>query len=56
MGARGVLELRAARDIVEERGYPQLTEQAKRKILGGNLARLHGIDLEAKAAELGAPA
>ena len=33
------------RDIVEERGYPQLTEQAKRKILGGNLARLHGMDV-----------
>ena len=32
------------RDIVEERGYPQLTEQAKRKILGGNLARLHGME------------
>ena len=43
------------RDIVEERGYPQLTEQAKRKILGGNLARLHGIDVEAKKAELGVP-
>ena len=40
---------------VEDYGYPPLTEQAKRKILGGNLARLHGIDLEAKAAELGAP-
>jgi hypothetical protein len=23
----------------------QLTEQAKRKILGGNLARLHGMDV-----------
>jgi len=44
------------RDIVEERGYPPLTEQAKRKILGGNLARLHGIDADAKAAELGVPA
>jgi predicted TIM-barrel fold metal-dependent hydrolase len=33
------------RDIVEERGYPQLTEQAKRKILGGNLARLHGMEV-----------
>ena len=44
------------RDIVEERGYPQLTEQAKRKILGENLARLHGIDVEAKKAELGVPA
>jgi predicted TIM-barrel fold metal-dependent hydrolase len=42
-------------DIVEERGYPQLTEQAKRKILGENLARLHGIDVESKKAELGVP-
>ena len=33
------------RDIVEERGYPQLTDQAKRKILGGNLARLHGMEV-----------
>jgi predicted TIM-barrel fold metal-dependent hydrolase len=31
-------------------GYPQLTEQAKRKILGENLLRPHGMDLaEAKA-------
>jgi predicted TIM-barrel fold metal-dependent hydrolase len=44
------------RDIVEERGYPPLTEQAKRKILGENLARLHGIDVAAKRAELGVPA
>ena len=41
------------RDIVEERGYPQLTDQAKRKILGENLAKLHGIDVDAKKAELG---
>jgi predicted TIM-barrel fold metal-dependent hydrolase len=34
-------------------GLPALTEQAKRKILGGNLARLHGIDADAKARELG---
>jgi predicted TIM-barrel fold metal-dependent hydrolase len=39
-------------DIVEERGYPQLTLESKQKILGGNMARLHGIDLEAKKAEL----
>src|SRR4051812_11991130 len=43
------------RDIVEERGYPPLTEQAKRKILGENLARLHGIDVAAQKAELGVP-
>jgi uncharacterized protein len=27
-------------------GYPQLTEQAKRKILGENLLRLQGMDVE----------
>jgi uncharacterized protein len=31
-------------DLVDGYGYPQLTEQAKRKILGENLLRLHGID------------
>lgn len=40
-------------DLVEDYGYPPLTTQAKRKILGENLARLHGIDLNAKKAELG---
>jgi uncharacterized protein len=33
-------------DLVEGYGYPQLTEQAKRKILGENLLRLSGMDLE----------
>jgi uncharacterized protein len=32
-------------DLVEGYGYPPLTEQAKRKILGENLARLHGMDV-----------
>ena len=46
------------RDIVEERGYPQLTEQAKRKILGENLAqaardRRRGEEGGAGGAELG---
>jgi predicted TIM-barrel fold metal-dependent hydrolase len=34
------------RDLVDGYGYPQLTEQAKRKILGENLLRLHGMTLE----------
>jgi len=33
-------------------GYPQLTTQAKKKILGGNLARLMGMDVEKKVQEL----
>lgn len=33
-------------DLCDGYGYPQLTEQAKRKILGENLLRLHGISLE----------
>jgi hypothetical protein len=38
-------------DVVSERGHPPLTERATRKILGGNLARLHGIDVEAEQRE-----
>ncbi len=53
VGARGIWNFELPQDIVEDRGYPQLTEQAKRKILGENLARLHGVDIEAKKAELG---
>ena len=33
-------------DLVEGYGYPPLTEQAKRKILGENLLRLSGMDVE----------
>jgi uncharacterized protein len=33
-------------DLVEGYGYPQLTEQAKRKILGENLLRLSGMDAQ----------
>ena len=40
-------------DLVEGYGYPQLTEQAKRKILGENLLRLHGMDVEETRARLG---
>jgi predicted TIM-barrel fold metal-dependent hydrolase len=42
-------------DLVEGYGYPQLTEQAKRKILGENLLRLHGLDVEETKARLGRP-
>ena len=39
-------------DLCEGYGYPQLTDQAKRKILGENLVRLHGMDLEQTKAKL----
>ena len=39
-------------DLVEGYGYPQLTDQAKRKILGENLLRLHGMDVEETRARL----
>jgi predicted TIM-barrel fold metal-dependent hydrolase len=37
-------------DMVDGYGYPQLTEQAKRKILGLNHARILGWDVESKRA------
>jgi predicted TIM-barrel fold metal-dependent hydrolase len=40
-------------DLVEGYGYPQLTDQAKRKILGENLLRLHGMDVEETVQRLG---
>jgi predicted TIM-barrel fold metal-dependent hydrolase len=42
-------------DLCDGYGYPQLTDQAKRKILGDNLLRLHGMDVEATKARLGRP-
>jgi uncharacterized protein len=42
-------------DLCDGYGYPQLTDEAKRKILGENLLRLHGMDVEATKARLGRP-
>jgi uncharacterized protein len=42
-------------DLCDGYGYPQLTDVAKRKILGENLLRLHGMDVEETKARLGRP-
>jgi predicted TIM-barrel fold metal-dependent hydrolase len=45
------LDFEMPEDLVEGYGYPRLTEQAKRKMLGENYCRLHGLDVdEVKAA------
>ena len=45
-------EFQMPQDLTDGYGYPQVTAEIKRKILGENLARLHGIDIEAKKAEI----
>ena len=52
-GVHGLLDSR--RTSCDGYGYPQLTDVAKRKILGENLLRLHGMDVEATKARLGRP-
>jgi hypothetical protein len=44
VGAQGVLEI--PQELCDGNVYPQLTEEAKRKILGENLLGLHGMDVE----------
>ena len=47
---RAFMDFQIPEDLCAGYGYPQLTDQAKRKIVGENLLRLHGMDLaEAKA-------
>jgi predicted TIM-barrel fold metal-dependent hydrolase len=52
---RAFWEFSIPQDLCEGYGYPQLTDQAKRKILGENLLRLHGMDPAETAARLGRP-
>jgi predicted TIM-barrel fold metal-dependent hydrolase len=49
-------EFEIPQDLCDGYGYPQLTQEAKRKILGENLLRLHGMDVEATRNELAAGA
>ncbi|OLF16490.1 amidohydrolase family protein [Actinophytocola xanthii] len=41
---RAFMDFQIPQDLCEGYGYPQLTDEAKRKILGGNLLRLHGMN------------
>jgi uncharacterized protein len=50
---RAFMDFQLPDDLVEGYGYPQLTDQAKRKILGENLLRLHGLDPEETVERLG---
>ncbi len=43
---RAFMDYEIREDLCAGYGYPQLTDQAKRKILGENLLRLHGIDAQ----------
>jgi predicted TIM-barrel fold metal-dependent hydrolase len=40
------------RDLIENYGYPELTPEIKRAILGENQARLLGLDIESMKAEM----
>jgi hypothetical protein len=40
------LDFEMPEELVQGYGFPPLTEQAKRKLLGENYCRLHGLDIE----------
>lgn len=53
---RAFMAFEMPQDLVDGYGYPPLTHDAKRKILGGNIALMHGIDIdERKRAIAGDP-
>jgi predicted TIM-barrel fold metal-dependent hydrolase len=39
-------------ELIEQRGYPEVTREMKAQILGGNIARAHGIDVDARLAAI----
>jgi hypothetical protein len=47
------MDFQIPEDLCQGYGYPQLTDQAKRKILGENLLRLHGMDVQEARASFG---
>lgn len=51
---QAIVDLEMPEDLQVNYGYPEITELDKRKILGLNFAKLMGVDVEAKKAELAA--
>lgn len=44
-GLRAFADIQMPEELIEGYGYPELTPEIKQKILGGNTARLHGLDM-----------
>jgi predicted TIM-barrel fold metal-dependent hydrolase len=51
---QAIRDLEMPADLVEGMGLPSLTAEDKAKLLGGNMARLHGLDVPALTARLAA--
>lgn len=45
-GLEAFAKLEMPEDLVEGKGYPPLTDEVKAKILHGNIARIHGLDVD----------
>jgi predicted TIM-barrel fold metal-dependent hydrolase len=47
-----LMRFQVPQDMIEGFGYPQITDEVKRKILGANFLRLHGVDEDALRARI----
>jgi hypothetical protein len=52
---KAFMEMTIPDDLREGYGYPQLTREGKRMILGENFARMMNVDIDAKKRELSTP-
>jgi hypothetical protein len=50
---RAFMDMEIPEDLRRGYGYPQITHEDKRRILGLNFAEMMGIDVDAKRLELG---
>jgi hypothetical protein len=49
---RAFADMEMPKDLQERYGYPEITDEIKRKVLGLNFARLMQVDVESKLREL----